>query len=384
MHRPLAHDDAYGNEIMDGDYRASENDMVWIPTARLFRRGGSLGTTHDDGNDEDWALLHTYVRNVFPLLRTESSSVGPPSDVVVGNERVVGDSNDGTNDTNDDGIEQRERSNFVDKSWTRAVVDCTYFSIARCLANPRRDLLRLYQFRNIGPVPASDEGGGNIDRTRARNHHRGKGINRKNSHKNPDDAPNNSRNCERQDAVLLRLRPDLPRSERRAIHQTLASTRRREFDTSTRTDRESDNTDNNSFHPGAAVVVQWSRDALKASQKKRKRARQTSGVGKVRSERSIAAVFCVLRKYQCEHQIAISSLVRALRCRAGDVGLAGIKDMQAITYQYCTLRNVDIKKAQLANNMLGKRVQLSNFLHVSGPDVLLDRGKLIGSECDPF
>jgi hypothetical protein len=139
----VAHDDAYGNEIMDGDYRASkkQNKTVQIPIARLFRRGGLLGTTHHDRNDKDWALLHTYVRNVFPLLWTESSSVSPPADVVVGNECIVGDSNDGTNHMNDDGIEHHKQSNFVDKSWTSAVIDCTYFSSVWCLVNPRRDLL---------------------------------------------------------------------------------------------------------------------------------------------------------------------------------------------------------------------------------------------------
>ncbi len=73
------------------------------------------GMTNHDRNDEDWGLLHTYIQNVFPLLRTESSSVSPPADVVVGNERVVDDSNDGSNDTNDDGIEHRKWSNFVEK-----------------------------------------------------------------------------------------------------------------------------------------------------------------------------------------------------------------------------------------------------------------------------
>jgi hypothetical protein len=167
-------------------------------------------------------LLHTYVQNVFPLLWTESSSVSPPADVVGSGKRtVVGDSNNGTNDTNDDGIKHRKRSNFVDKLWMRAVVDCTYFSSVRCRANPQRELLRLYQFRNIGPGPASDEGGGNIDRTRVRYHHQRKGFDRTNCHNNTDYAPNNSRNCEREDTVLLRLLSSLP-----AIHQTLASTRR--------------------------------------------------------------------------------------------------------------------------------------------------------------
>lgn len=71
--------------------------------------------------------------------------------------------------------------------------------------------------------------------------------------------------------------------------------------------------------------------------------------------------------------------MRALHCRNSDVGLAGLKDMQAITYQYCTLRNVSIQRAQNAIKS-GKRVELSNFTKVNGSNVLLDRGKLLGNQ----
>lgn len=50
-----------------------------------------------------------------------------------------------------------------------------------------------------------------------------------------------------------------------------------------------------------------------------------------------------------------------------------------MTYQYCTIRNVNLHQIQNANNSLGKRVTLSNFVSVQGADALLDRGKLIGN-----
>ena len=54
--------------------------------------------------------------------------------------------------------------------------------------------------------------------------------------------------------------------------------------------------------------------------------------------------------------------------------------MQAITYQFCTIRNVDMSRVTRANKSLGKRIQLSNFVDVQGADALLDRGKLLGSK----
>ena len=362
--------DMGGDKIDRG--RACDKNSVWISTSQLFQ--GSLAL-HNNGN-QDWTLLHRYIRQVFPLLRTESSSVGPLD--------VENEDNGSHLNVKDEDYGIKHESGFINKSWVCVLVDYTFFSVAPCLANPRQDLLQLYQFRNYGPIPALIEDGNN-NRRRARHQQSGGGFNGKscNSRKvqlddNQDDAPSKGRGT-----VLLRLRPDLPRIERRTIHQTLASSRRREFETSTTNYGQSEYADKDSSHT-AAVVVQWSRNALEASQKKRKRAQQTSNVNSPQSEQSpaITAVFCVLRKYQCEHQIAITSVVRALRCRAGDVGLAGIKDMQAITYQFCTLRNVDPTRAKHATNTLGIRVQLSNFIEVTGSDVLLDRGKLIGSECD--
>jgi len=368
---------ALGND-MGGDTidrgRACDKNSVWISTSQLFQ--GPLALLHNNGN-QDWTLLHRYIRQVFPLLRTESSSVGPLD--------VRNEDNGSHLNAKDEDCGIKHESDFINKSWVCVLVDYTFFSIAPCLAYPRQDLLELYRFRNYGPIPALIEDVNN-NRRRAGHQQSGGGFNSQSCDSrevqlddNQDDAPSNGRGT-----VLLRLRPDLPRIERRAIHQTLASSRRREFDTSTTNHGQSQYDDKDSSRT-AAIVVQWSRNALETSQKKRKRAQQTShDVNSHQSERSpaITAVFCVLRKYQCEHQIAITSVMRALRCRAGDVGLAGIKDMQAITYQFCTLRNVDPARAKLANNTLGIRVQLSNFIEVTGSDALLDRGKLIGSECD--
>ena len=282
-------------------------------------------------------MLHQYVRLSFPFLKTETSSVGPSSN-------------------------KKDVSNCtqIEKSWIRVLADETFFSIAPLLAKPSVDLLHLYRFRNIGPITANR----GYNPRNARN-------NSKQEHKQQHSVTNNDETniCE----VLLRLRPDLPRNERRIIHQALTSNRRRDFETSTKHDIPLN--EGNDSRNTTAIAVQWSRSALQGSHKKRKR-----NNGNEKKSDMITAIFCVLRKEQCEHQVAINKLSHALKCRVGDIGMAGIKDMQAVTYQFITLRDVDMKKVQCMKDSLGSRLRLSDFVQVHGADALLDRGKLIGSK----
>ena len=200
------------------------------------------------------------------------------------------------------------------------------------LANPREDLPLLYKFRSRGPVTALG-GDGNRGRSGFNNRKGGKNNKRKCAKgKGPGDEA--TVNSTTQGIVLLRLRQDLPRDERRVIHQALtSSTRRREFDTSTRHDVKLDYNDKDSNEKTTAIVVQWSRNALQASQKKRKRAEVPSTNSNTQKSSDITAIWCVLRKYECEHQVAVTNVVRELGCRAGDVGLAGIKDVSFTTFQ---------------------------------------------------
>lgn len=307
----------------------NEDNIVWIQTARISQYAPS-----DDENN--WKLVHQYIRLAYPLLKTKASAVGPP------------------NNTYDE--------EPLDKSWVKVSLDRMYFSIAPLLAKPSEDLPKLYKFRNNGPVAAANG-------SRCRNVSRtDKSRNRNAYHENKQQL---SENHNHRGQVLLRLRPDLPRSERRVIHQALTSSRRRDFDTSTLNDVP---LGEDGEEKTAAIIVQWSRSAIQGSQKKRKRNSDDQ------SKQTISAIFCVLRKEQCEHQVAINKIARALKCRAGDIGLAGIKDMQAVTYQFCTLRNVDLKRVQRTNESLGGRVTLSDCVAVQGSDALLDRGKLLGSK----
>lgn len=255
-----------------------------------------------------------------------------------------------------------------------AFIDYTFFQLVPYLSNPREDLPLLYKFRNDGPCESRKRSRSNNGR---RSNSR-KGGKRKAEGQRPadgekKDSSKDDNHNSSQGFILLRLKPDLPRSERRVIHQILSSSRRRDFETSTEHSVPLDYDDKQSKRT-TAILVQWSFNAIKSINRKRKR----GDGGKGEMKPSIDATFCVLRKHQCEHQVAAQQVARALRCRPGDVGLAGIKDMQAITYQFCTLRNVDSSRAQrVSNNIMGNRIQLSNFVDVRG--FMLDRGKLLGN-----
>ena len=348
----------------------SKSREVVLPSIKILQKQRDSGTNNLDDKD-DWKLLHQYIRLAFPLLKTEVSSSGPS------NKEASGESATGTNKKDEDGQNERVVS---------VLVDSTFFPIAKYLAKPSEDLLLLYEFRSKGPVPCL-----NLDGSRNRGYN-SRNRKRKNVKVHKEQQEQTDKNVECSSAcskggdsttrgqVLLRLRPDLPRSERRAIHQTLASSRRRDFETSTKQNVPLDYANKDSEQT-TAIAAQWSRNAILGSQKKRKRNNSDARCDVADTRKSdITAIFCVLRKEQCEHQVAINQMSRALRCRAGDIGLAGIKDMQAITYQFCTIRNVELKRLQHATNSLGNRVQLSKFVQVQGSEALLDRGKLLGSK----
>ena len=363
-------------EVDEDDLDASKRNTVWIPTAQLFDNSSFASNSQDD-----WKLLHQYTRQVFPLLQTESSSVRPSN-----NNATYIMSADNGSDIKDDNSKIIEIKN----SWVCARIDCTYNCIAPYLSSPSNDLLQLYKFRNSGPVASTDRSGGSRQRSKYSKHRNKRGRDN-NEYRNGGEDTTQETSKNPKGLVLLRLRPDLPRSERREIHQMLSSSRKRDFDTSTENDVSLDYT-NPDAEKTTAIVVKWSQNAINTAQRrKRKRTEEEGGNNTIdrQSKKSqqpmrsnsnnITATFCVLRKEQIEHQVAVQNVVQALRCRQGDVGLAGIKDMQAITYQFCTIRNhVDLSKVQHANNSLGKRVHLSNFVEVQ--EFLLDRGKLLGSE----
>ena len=114
------------------------------------------------------------------------------------------------------------------------------------------------------------------------------------------------------------------------------------FQTSTIPDYKMSSTSDNEPMTVAVVVVQWS----KLTAKKRKRDQNPAPK---------TNLLFVLKKRDKEHLAAIHVLARALRCRQADIGLAGIKDSRAITYQFCTVSNVDSKQLLNAAASLAKQ-----------------------------
>ena len=353
---------------------AKDDNAVWISTSSLFK---------DDTTKGSWKLLHEFLRMSFPLLKTENASHPPQS-------------NDDATVRNDNNKDD-ETKKIPKNAWVCAIVDDCFFSLIPYLLRPAEDLLQLYTFRSLGPVlSTTNEEGSRSNQTNNRKKNRWKkskkgnrdGINEKD--RGQIDRESN------EGKILLHLKPDIPRTERRNIHQIITgkNNRKSDFETSTRNDVSinsgNDKLENATAQTTTAIVVQWSRMALQNFQKKRKREESnnySNGDNKRNSSKSdlasskscssdVNALFCTLKKEQVEHQVALQSLMRALKCRPGDIGTAGIKDMKAITYQFCTLRNVDIKRAQ--RPIMDERVNLSNFMPVQ--NFLLDRGRLLGNQ----
>mmetsp|Transcript_10995 Transcript_10995/g.16623 ORF Transcript_10995/g.16623 Transcript_10995/m.16623 type:complete len:407 (+) Transcript_10995:1125-2345(+) len=87
---------------------------------------------------------------------------------------------------------------------------------------------------------------------------------------------------------------------------------------------------------------------------------------------------CVVKKENVEHLAAMKHLTVALKCKQRDIGFAGMKDMCAITTQFCALRNVSHANLQKANAYLKHwSIKIGNFESVPWS---LQPGMLMGNE----
>lgn len=346
----------------DETVNSDQSKKVWIPTSNLFQ-------CNFDNLKDMWKELHQCIRLAFPLLKTEVPNSGPTTN------KLCCDAEDKSFrvDTSDKSLPQSSV-----KPWVCAEIDTSFYALAPYLAKPREDLLLLYNFRKVGPVESAVNAGQRNDRKRKR---------QKEQQNEKEIESGNGHSY-----VLLRLRPELPREERRNVHNLLCSTsrnRRRDFDTFT---KNGVLLDANSSYPKppeacnseevtrvAAVVVQWSRPALEGSKKKYKQ-KAGGNAAEAKDVTNRIVTLCVLRKEQTEHQVAVQELTRTIKCRQSDIGLAGIKDMQAITYQFCTLRNIDARRAEQRNRTT-KKITLSQ-VQSAPPGFMLDRGMLLGNRFD--
>lgn len=146
----------------------------------------------------------------------------------------------------------------------------------------------------------------------------------------------------------LVLKPDLPRSERRPIHRLIDSKSNSMLVTDTKSEYPLRRGD---AQTTTAIVVKWGKAAARRAAKKRKRLENETNDG----SDCYPHILVVMKKRQREHLTAIQTLSAGLRCRQADIGLAGIKDMQAVTYQFCTITNCNPRRLLGAQAFLKER-----------------------------
>jgi len=191
--------------------------------------------------------------------------------------------------------------------------------------------------------------------------------------------------------TVVRLRLDLPRSERRFIHQTVERATNCSLVSRTVPDyplsriggpgsvpqkRKRKAGDGSSGgKTTAAVVVSWAKSAARKANKKRKREPRTSESSKSRDP--FPNTLFVLKKTKLEHLNAIQILSMTLKCRQSDIGLGGIKDMKAVTFQFCTLSNFHPRRLLGARSALKEqRIEIGCVHKV---DWQLQKGDLLGN-----
>lgn len=220
--------------------------------------------------------------------------------------------------------------------WISVHVDDSYDALVPFLLDPVGDIRSLLRFQKQGVESVSGGGQG----TRALENSSAK--------------------------VILKLRPSVTKDQRRDFHRTL-SDRCKLFDTSTISDFALDDGTKTS-----AVVVSWHKSSIGRKRKRNDKSKDGA------PPNPYPNVLVVLKKRQREHLTAIHKLENVIKCRQSDIGLAGIKDLQAVTFQFCTFRNMKVGRIQSANKQLMKQgMELGHFYRVNW---LLNNGDLEGND----
>ena len=215
--------------------------------------------------------------------------------------------------------------------WIEITVDNSYKELIPCLLDPTRDIPALLSFQKEGLNDASVALSG---------------------------LP----------SVVLHLIPSATKEQRKLVHHLLAK-RSKLFNTSTIGAVELPNGGGTT----TAVSVKWD---IRGVDRKRKRDNLSSTSEK--SSNPYPNTLVVLMKQKREHLTALQKITRTLKCRESDIGIAGIKDMHAVTYQFCTLRNMRAEHVATACRQLDAfGITLSHFYKV---DWVLNNGDLDGNE----
>ena len=305
----------------NGSVIMSKPTEVWIPPLYLAKdrdpENSNRGPTTETEMKALRKAFHKAIRISYPFLKTESSA--KPEETAV------------------------TKSNA--DHWIKISIDDCFDGLVEYLDTPRDDLKQLFLFRNWGfeGVPAGTDA---------------------------TTKPGQS--------VVLKLRPGVSKDDRRNVHHTLAQ-KNKHFETSIRNQapktKEIPTGDKDNSPTTTDLVVSWKKQALRKGSKKRRRSENGS-----REQRDNHHLLCVLKKTQKEHLTAMQILSRSFRCRQGDIGFAGIKDMQAITYQFVTLRNMGQHRAErsIRQQLQNRDVELK--ILSTNVDFLLNIGDLEGNQ----
>jgi len=203
-----------------------------------------------------------------------------------------------------------------DKQYSiHVMIDDRFFSLLSCLSFPHEDCLEMYQYYREG-----------FELSRSSK------------------------------APVLRLKTGLGKDERRRLHHIIQQGSNRLLTSSTNDD-------------SSSIQIRWHGSVNRRLSKKRKR--------KQSGKSGVEGFLCVLQKTNCEHLDMIHKVAAAFRCRPTDVGLAGIKDKRAVTFQFCTLHNIGTRSIRRAREELRKH-QI-NLGEVRSVDFRLDKGRLLGN-----
>lgn len=336
------------NEIESNKY-VKEFKRVVIPPIFddvLIRHAGGNKTSLTFESTTNRGTLHRTLKVAYPLLETSAI--------------------------------KQEQSNGCDY-YVQVAKDTTFHSIIPFLSHAQDDLVKLYRFRNTGIVKSNDEASSmkrhNNNRMRRQRDSLKRNTECEHDNKTTTNSSNGKANNDYPTAVYLRLRPELVKNQRREIHHLIGKASR-DLDTGTKNDYTYE--ENNTTKKCSTITVYWSNKAQQKAMKhmmitrKRKHLNDTNT-----SKNECKNTLCVVKKVNQEHLAMIHHMVAALKCRQSDISFAGMKDMRAITYQFCTLK-IDPQRVRAANHKLKeKSISLGNFQMV---DWFLQPGMLEGNQ----
>lgn len=269
-------------------------------------------TLRSKSDRQDRGMLHRWVRCAFPMLHTEVVNATTDSEKLMK---------------------------------IRVLPDDRFFGLSPFLLDPTTDIPLLYAFFRLGN---DDQNGHGI--------HKRNGNHRERHRQQPHQSSNKPH-------VVLPLRVDLERSQRRNVHQIVSEKSGRQFLTDTNPQHEVSNDDPEQLILTAAIVVTWSKKSFSSSRKRKREGEKANNNGNANPD---AFTLFVLRKRNVEHSAAVQCLSRALHCRPGDIQWAGIKDRQAITTQFCTIHGV-LTTEQIVIARKGLPKQQAGRIDIGGP-----------------